>query len=295
MQPLVYCTDIHYGANPLGRKYNYNQAILNKLEYCLKVAKKNNAILLIGGDLFDKPNQNFYDLILLMSLFKKYSTVRVIVNRGNPSHDGFIENSPLTLFEHSNILETSDNRDYIDIGDLRIIFAPNADDPMSKDKHISKHQQNYLITHHLIVDKATIYHHILMDDFVTDCDIVFCADYHPFQGLLKRNGTLFVAPGSIARRKYTKDNIEKEPICYLILDNDIKEIKIKYDKDVWVDKKDTEKIDETELDMHGFYNEFTLAETDLSLESAWKRFAKDKNIENSVYEYISKRIFGRII
>lgn len=292
MQPLVYCTDIHYGAQPLCRKDNYNKAILVKLEFCLKLAKKHSAVLLIGGDLFDKPNQNYYDLILLIDLFQRYKNVRVIVNRGNPSHDGFYENSPLTLLQQSNIVETSDNRQYVDIGEIRIIFAPNSDDPMSKDQHISKHHENYLMTHHLIVEKAAIYKHILIEDFITECDIVFCADYHPYQGLINHNGTIFVAPGSIARRKLTKDNIEKIPLCYLLTDSGIKKIEIPYEKDVWVEKTEKETIEETELDMGDFTNEMKTGEESLTLESAWETFAQKNHIEGEVYEYISKRIFG---
>lgn len=296
MQPLVYCTDIHYGAQPLCRKDNYNRAILAKLECCLKLAKQHSAVLLIGGDLFDKPNQNYYDLILLIDLFQRYKGVRVIVNRGNPSHDGFYENSPLTLLQQSNIVETSDNRNYVDIGEIRLIFAPNSDDPMSKDQHISKHHENYLMTHHLIVEKAAIYKHILIEDFITECDIVFCADYHPYQGLINSNGTIFVAPGSIARRKLTKDNLEKAPMCYLLTDTGIKGIEIPYDKDVWVEKseKEKEKIEATELDMGNFTNEMKSGEDSLTLEAAWETFAQKNHIEGEVYEYISKRIFGAI-
>lgn len=291
MIPIVYCTDIHYGAQPLCRKDNYNLAIIRKLDFCLKLARKQSAILLIGGDLFDKPNQQYYDLILLIDLFRRYKDVRVIVNRGNASHDGHYENSPLTLLAQSNIIETSDNRDYIDIGELRIIFAPNSVDPMSRDEFISDHHENYLMTHHLIVEEAAIYDHFLMEDFKTECSLVFCADYHPYQGILNYNDTIFVAPGSIARRKSTKDNLEKIPRCVLLTDRGIKLVDIPYEQDVWVEKTNKEKVEETEFDMSDFTNELQSVTDEGTLEGAWEVFAKQNEISDEVSQYIKKRLF----
>lgn len=291
MIPIVYCTDIHYGAAPVSRKDDYNKVILKKVEFCLKLAKQQAALLLIGGDLFDKPQQRFYDLIPLLLMFRKYNTVRVIVNRGNPSHDGLRENSPLTLLEHANVLETSDNRDYVDIGSLRIIFAPNSVNPMSRDVFISDHHENYLMTHHLIVNTATVYDHIIMEDFHTDCSLVFCADYHPYQGILKYNDTIFVAPGSIARRKATKDNIEKVPRCVLLTDNDIKMVDVPFEQDVWVEQVDVEKVEKTELDITAFTNELIFDDDLPSLEQAWGKFVKEHSVTEEIDTYIKSRLF----
>jgi len=291
MQPIVYFTDPHYGCRPLSRKDNYNLAILKKMEFCFK---KQKAVLLCGGDLFDRPNINYYDLILLMDLFKRYSDVRVIVNRGNSSHDGHEENSPLTLLSQAGILETSDGRDFVDIGDLRIIFAPNHIDPLSRDSFMDKYKENYLMTHHLIVEKPAIYNHFLMEDFVTECSLVFCADYHPFQDIQTCNGTVFVAPGSLARRKLTKDNVEKVPRCVYIDDRGCKLVEIPYVEDVWVEKVDKEEseLQETELDMVVFKSEMETIDESLSLESAWEMFASKNNLSDEVVKYINKRLFG---
>jgi len=292
IQPILYCTDIHYGAKPVSRKDDYNLAILRKFEYCLKMAKKFEAVLLVGGDLFDRPTQQYYDIIRLVDVLKRYPMVRIIVNRGNQSHDGHPENSPLTLLNQTGLIETSDDRDYVDLAGVRIIFAPNSEDPMSKDCHINKHSENYLMTHHMIVDKPLVFDYFLMEDFVTECSLVFCADYHPSQGIQKVNNIVFVAPGSIARRKMTKDNVEKEPSCVLLTDTGFKVIKIPYEKDVWVEKIDKEKLQETEVDMGDIQDQLSSAEETLSLETAWQQYAIKQKLDSEVVTYINKRLFG---
>lgn len=292
IQPIVYCTDIHYGAAPVCRKDNYNSAILRKFKFCLALASKKNAILLVGGDLFDKPNQNFYDLILLMDLFKQYPNVRVIVNRGNASHDGNLENSPLTLLERGGIIETSDGRDYVDLAGVRIIFAPNHIHPMTRDSFINPHSQNYLMTHHLIVKEPAIFDHYLIEDFVTECDVVFCADYHPYQGIVKSNNTVFIAPGSIARRKNTKDNLEKEPKCVYLDHKGINVVDIPYDEDVWVEKADKEDVQANELDLGELSLEINSFDENMSLEAMWADFVQKKNINEDICNYIKNRVFG---
>ena len=79
----IYFTDTHYGCRPLTRKDNYNESILKKLEWIFNFAKKNNCIVLHGGDLFDKPNISLTDLIPLVNLFRKYNDLQIYSIRGN--------------------------------------------------------------------------------------------------------------------------------------------------------------------------------------------------------------------
>lgn len=290
MQKFLYITDPHYGSKPLSRKDNYNKSILGKLEATFKLARKIKAVLLIGGDLFDKPNINFFDLIFLVELLKRYPDVRVVVNRGNPGHDGHKENSPLTLLEQSGLIETSDKNDFIDFAGVRVIMAPNSVEPDSRDIYINKHVQNILMTHHLLVDSPTIYDHYLMEDFVTDCEIVLCADYHPYQGIIKYNETVFVAPGSIARRKLTKDNVDKTIYAVEINDFDIKLHKIPFTKDVWVDKSE-KSIAMSEMDVEEFREELDSFDCEMNLESAWDVFVVKNNISDDISKYIKGRLF----
>ena len=65
---FIYCTDLHYGATPICRKDDYNEAILNKLRYIIDYAHNNDInTIVIGGDLFDRPHQNYSDLIEIIS------------------------------------------------------------------------------------------------------------------------------------------------------------------------------------------------------------------------------------
>ncbi len=286
---FIYATDIHYGAQPLSRKDNYNNSILEKLETILSAASEHGKLLIIGGDLFDKPNQNFMDIIQLMNLFKRYNDVRVIVNRGNPSHDGLIENSPLTLLESAGLLTTSDNQECMDIEDHRFIFAPNTGNPNDMDEFISKTKTTILLTHHIIVDNPVIYAHYLMKDITTKCQFVMCADYHPFQGIIKYNDVTFVAPGSIARRKNTKDNIEKEPMYVIYTDGDIEFAKIECVRDVWHEKVE-KALQETEHDMITFDMDIQAQLEIDTLEAIWKHFISINNFNEDIVNRLRERL-----
>lgn len=294
MQKFVYITDIHYGAKPVCRKDDYNAAILKKLEYVFKIAEKQKAVMLIGGDLFDKGNQSFFALIKLIDLFSKYKdTVPVYINWGNHSHDGHPENSPLTLMEHSGLITTSRNIDYVDFDGVRVIFAPNSVNPMSKDEHIKDGVKNYLMTHHLIVEKPLPYTHFLMDDFKTNCDLVFCADYHPYQGIQKYNDVVFVAPGSIARRKLTSGNLEKEIKGVIIKGEKIVLFDIPFTNDVWVESQHIE--EHGEIDLHDFQKHVDSLdiEVGMSLEHSWSEFTNKFGSENEAVSFISSKLFNK--
>lgn len=303
---LIYLTDIHFGATPVCRKDNYNLSILDKLSRVFDCANKNHInTILIGGDLFDRPQQSYPDLISIFNLFsnqiKKHNT-KFYINRGNPTHDGNKNNSPLTLLAsmNKNNFFLSDDYDSVDIEDTNIslVFVPNDMDLTAKDFscYNAKNKKYFVLTHHILVNETVPYKHILCSDLVKNlykCKTVFIADYHPQQGIIEIDGYRFISSGSLCRRKFTKDNITKCPSFY-IYDSETDDFELQtlsVETDIWNTPEDTV-IEKTELDMEGFKNNITDFQDDMNIVNAWESFAEINNIPTEYYDLISKKIKG---
>jgi DNA repair exonuclease SbcCD nuclease subunit len=102
---FIYCSDLHFGATPISRKDNYNEAILKKLIYIFQLARKNNCTILFGGDLVDTPKIKLYDLNNLMKVFIEFSDVPFYAIMGNEGHDGLTESSPITLLRMAKLVK----------------------------------------------------------------------------------------------------------------------------------------------------------------------------------------------
>ncbi len=250
MDKIISISDPHYGAKPVARKDNYNLSILSKLEHCFKVARKNNCYLIICGDLFDRPTLNMQAFINLLVLFEKYRSVNVIILRGNYYHDGSPESSPLTmlgLFMTNIVL--SDGKDYYDLPQTRLIFCDNVTDPNKRDEFLHKTKTNVLITHHIIVNEPVIYKHFLINDIQTKADYVLLADYHPEQGIIKRDdGVVFISTGALARRKNVSHDVDRIPKFAYLSQNGIVLKEIPCEKDVFVEKVDAKTANVDVLD-----------------------------------------------
>ena len=294
MDKFLYFTDFHYGSNPVSRKDNYNESLLSKLTFILKLARKNKCTVLHGGDLFDKPNIKMTDMLRLMATFTDYSDVRFISLRGNNNHDGHIEQSPLRLLEMAGLIETSDNKEFIEFPETRIHFADNNTEPndieMLKDGKLE-----ILMTHHIIVEKPTIYDHFLISELRTNADMVMIADYHPCQGIITReDGVIFVSPGATARRKHTKHEINRTPKCiYIKSDGKLKEIDIPVNHDIWSNPDKIEEISKVDtraevesmielIDDEGVF--------DVSIESMLEAFGKTMKLNSKTLKYILEKM-----
>lgn len=292
MDKFIYITDCHYGAKPVSRKDNYNRSILNKIEYALKIASKNNCTILNGGDLFDKPNITMNTFIDLLLLFKKYSNVNIITIRGNPTHDGPPEASPLTmlgLFMRN--ITISDGKDFLDLPKTRLIFADNSKDPTNCDQFLSSDKTNILMTHHIIVKDPVIYKHYLINDFPTNADYVLLADYHPEQGIIVRDKTTFISTGAIARRKNTTHDINRTPkFAYLSEKGNVLK-PIPCENDIFVEKfiDDTEEIDvlENVKQMVELMDTSIMSE---NLISAIDIFAHKIKLSDDVLKFVKERL-----
>jgi len=291
-QKFIYITDVHFGATPVSRKAGYNEQILAKVEWILKLAKKNKCVVLNGGDFFDKPKVAVFNLIQVLKLFRQYSDVEFYSIRGNPGHDSFEESSPLTIMEMCGFFKLTDT--HKDFGDVRVIFKDHGVE--DAEDHVDASKINIMMTHETIVKDPIIFEHTLIDNFKTKAQLVTVAHYHPYQGIMvNSNGTKFVAPGAIARRKKVSHDIDREIKCVYINVNDQKEILCKEIivpsvKDVWTEKT------VLDIDDESCYNEMSeevkkmknllLEEMKFSsIEEMLKTYATGMNTEEAVLNF----------
>jgi predicted phosphodiesterase len=190
---------------------------------------------------------------------------------------------------------------YQDIDDTRIIFAGHGIDPEAMDKYLHVEKFNILMTHHTIVKEHVVFEHYLFEDFITSANMVTVAHYHPYQGIIERkDGVTFVAPGSIARKKRTKEDVDRIPKCvYFSIENKkiktLKEVAIPCEADIWVNKKVLDIDDEL------IYNDIESSVSDMrtllstqsifpSLEDGVKFYADQRKVDDEIRNYVIGRL-----
>jgi exonuclease SbcD len=196
--------------------------------------------------------------------------------------------------EKSGLITTSDNKDFLDFPETRIIFSDNANPPYGKDKFLHNDKMNVLMTHCILVNEPTIYDHILIDELETNADIVTVADYHPYQGILERkDGVKFLAPGAMCRRKRTKHDMERKLRgMYFTSNRKMKEFMIPYVEDVWNTKiVEPENISQDIKEEVGRMKlEIDAELSNMSLDKALEVFFSMKKTDHVVASFIQERI-----
>lgn len=296
MDKILYFCDAHFGAAPLCRKDNYNQSILNKIEFVLKLARKNNCVVLNGGDLFDRPTIKYIDLIALANLLSNYKDVKFFSIMGNESHDGLPEVSPLRLFKMAGLIKNID--DFVDFNETRIIFKDHGGD---NTENVSSEHYNILMTHEMILEKPAIFEHILISEVQTKSQMVTLAHFHPYQGIITRDdGVVFVSPGALSRRKKIAHEIDRNPKIVYICINDkrlisIKEIDVPCEKDIWVPKEVIDIFDDAyvailEEEIKKMKETIDVQMNTISLEDFIKLFAKNISLKDEILNIALERI-----
>jgi DNA repair exonuclease SbcCD nuclease subunit len=293
----IYFNDLHYGATPNCRKDDYNSAILKKLEYVLKLARKNDCVVLFGGDFFDTPKIKYLDLSPLIKVLTNYMDVKIYAVHGNEGHDGLVDSSPLTIFKMLGMIKM---KDFVDFEHSRVLFCNHGQRMEDVEKNSANNKINIMLTHETIVASPVIFKHTLMKDIHSKCQIITVAHFHSYQGHIQENGIHFLAPGSISRRKRTKEEITKTPKCYHIqigpnkIDK-IQEIDIPYEKDVWIDRPEFELendqiYEEILANVHSMREVLTSQEISMDLMDSIELYGQQINMENQVIEYTKGRL-----
>lgn len=256
---FLFLTDTHFrNESPIHRTDNIFETQLEKLRWILEFAKKNNAQIIHGGDMFHKPSPPDIVGNRVAQLFDEFG-IDVYYILGN--HDVTGSNSDsfdyglIGMFRyykwfhflHDKYLETDDcyvfgfdfskETECADYISYEEIIDPNN---MINRKRIIQ------VVHNMIVDEPSVvingkYKTICWKEVTSTSDIVLCGHFHPGIGI--KENTLdvqFVNPGAMVRLEASDIEVNREPKVALIKIE--KEIKIElviipHRKDVFDVKK----------------------------------------------------------
>jgi DNA repair exonuclease SbcCD nuclease subunit len=290
---FVYICDVHYGHQPISRKDNYNESILNKLKQVFNYAVENSCFVVIGGDLFDRPLIKMEELIKLTKLFNNYPTLKFNILYGNYSHDGHPANSPLNFLS---LLQNVKINDIVEDEEFLMIPCPNGSLPEEVEvPYSNSSKKKILLTHDTIVKTPIIFDHILFEDLKTESDFIFLAHYHPYQGLTEINGKIFYGCGALSRRKRISHDVSRKLLFAEFDKGIIKEIDLDYELDVWTNKefKNDESFDEELLKSIELMKHETANSNFIEIanfEDLLKEYCKSIEYNTEVVEYIFKNL-----
>ena len=229
---ILYLTDTHISAKGFsGRVDDIQDTILNKFSQIKKIINDEKIDLVIhGGDMFNTADISNKFTGEVAKVIKDWN-VPVYVTPGN--HDVYgqnvitIQNTKLGLLESTGIIKLLDrsnplmvefkNKNFMIEGQEYNYHLDSGD---ISEFRINKSDFNILVTHSMLVDKPFFDKYTLINDVVTDADIVLSGHYHPGFKEVYVNNTMFFNPGSTVRVENTVENASREPKI-LILDLDV--------------------------------------------------------------------------
>lgn len=235
------CTkDWHYaGQNPKARVDNYQETLNLKIREIFDIARQKEADgILVAGDLFD----SFYTtlpVIAELAALLKESPCPIYTIAGQHDEESHnpasLRRSPYGLLVRLGIVEdvatirpgyvfTSDPElKPIDVLITGKHYGWNADkddgyynypegiERITGPTYIIHLAHGTLVDHHPPFDRYT---HI--DNLQTNADVLVVGDYHPGIGIIKRNNTLIVDPGALARQRATPSDMTR-PVQVAVL------------------------------------------------------------------------------
>lgn len=119
---FVFVTDLHITSNSRVRSGDVVKDLKDKLQYVVDYCNANDAILLIGGDLFDKPSVPDYVKSELAPVLRSAKHIPIAVS-GN--HDRLYDNpefnfkTSYNVWDSHGLIKSIDN-DFVDLGDVII-------------------------------------------------------------------------------------------------------------------------------------------------------------------------------
>lgn len=253
---LSFFTDLHLrGQTPSGRKDDYPQAILNKLEFCLKHASECD-FALFGGD-FCHSYKLTSDSIKerAIALFDQYLKVPMFYTWGQhdllgydyetryESTNGFILRQALRK-EGKSIEEIPVDKDLIiEHSGIKIglVSCPSGFESIKWSKRISRRRSDEIdiriaLVHDLLTTDDNQWFLTNYKDFETGTkekpgfDLVLCGDLHQgFAPATNDAGTLFLNPGALARTSKSLSDIAR-PIraVDIIIDSETKKFEYEF-------------------------------------------------------------------
>lgn len=226
MAKFVIVGDIQFrGVNPIARKDNFMDAIIEKIDEVHQIAKQiGAAAILTPGDLFDSPMVSYSVLLKLMAILQKAPCPWVTIP-GN--HDLFGSNidtytrTPMAVLEQAGVVQVLDGyrNNVIDLSPsiLGSIITTGRGFDWEMDTHPGTYaapgQSDIHMTHGMLVTTPLPYEikHTLIKDVQTEARVTICGHEHLGFGIIKRDdGKWFINPGALCRESASEAEIQRQ-------------------------------------------------------------------------------------
>jgi len=213
---IVTLSDLHLIiTNPQSRKDNLVETQFEKLIFVLDYVRKNDAILVLPGDIFDTP-RSWY---LLPKIAELLQGLRVLCVYGQ--HDTYYYN---VTTRHATILGVLDKAGLVTIlggvplvvGDIAF-YGASITEPVPEIEDIN--QMNVLVTHAPISDTAlySTQEYINAEKFLDSLDfnLILCGDIHR-KFIIQKENNIILNSGPLLRIESTEYNMKHKPGVWAI-------------------------------------------------------------------------------
>ena len=222
---ILFMTDTHLTAkSPQSRTDIYETTTLKKFTEIGHIIKNNNVDLVIhGGDMFHTAKVSLRYAGHIAEIIKSWG-VPVHVVPGNHDVYGYnlstIDQTILGLYSRSGVIKllTRDNPLLVDINGSTLAiegqeYYADIDKGNMTDYRIDTVGADYslLVTHSMLLPKPFFpdIPHTLIENVVTDANLVLAGHYHPGFDEVLMNGTYFINPGATIRVESSRMEIPK--------------------------------------------------------------------------------------
>ena len=228
MHRFIFVGDLHIrGNNPRNRIDSYKEALKEKLLEIFDIAKKNEvSAILIPGDVLDYHEIADGVKMEFADLFNQ-SPCDILTTIGNhdlPNNnlDTYDRSSLKTLQRLSDKLYVFKNDCYI-LDTIKISFMPytsevDIDGSGYVSSKINSNFTNIHIVHGMLMkDKPNFEPYTLIDDVMTEADVILSGHDHTGYGIVRRiDGKWFCNPGSLMRSSASINEMNRIPQIALI-------------------------------------------------------------------------------
>lgn len=291
---FVIMSCLHYTeSNPLMRKENYGDLILNKLKWILDYANGMEASILFLGDLYhSKHNVSIREINKLMEVIGDKIIYGICGNHDVISHQNFLdlETRPIGILVKAGKFRLIQNDEEVDFLNGVIVTGENYhldyEVPETYNRTVKEARCHIHLTHGMLTEKPLPYNATHIGELDISCDFLFNGHNHkPFSDPEKGIHNV----GSIARIAMDKNFLNKKPVICL-LDTDTKKVEIievPIEKDVWVSeiKRDTLDVDEVEKFAESI-KEMEIQDDEEMLKEILKD--ESKEVCEAVYNYLGE-------
>lgn len=297
---LLFFTDSHLrGSTPRSRIDDYTLSLESKFDEIGQIIKQEhiNAVL-NGGDLFDSPSPAYS---VVSTFAKKMKSWNVPIYSIIGSHDKFGYNDNTLNRTANGILEA--------VGSIQIINDPielkngvficgtfhSYDLDLDPKNYYKSKPENckYLIqmVHGMLTDKPFFDKYTLIENVITESNLLLAGHYHPGFGPITIGNTTFLNPGSLGRTERTE---RIYPPSVVIIDTDIQEVRALNLKnvvqDVFIETKEEQVlINDIEVFIENLRSRIGTLET-FDLKTLIIKIAEQENVDKNIVEKALKYV-----